>query len=265
MKEIEKITSRDNRRLVRARGIRDGKDTSLILIEGRRLVEEALRSALVIDECFVAEGFGDRELLRSVAERTSAIAELPERIFSSIADTNHPQGIILTAKRPESSRAELEARLTSATLPIVVFLKEINNPSNLGAILRTAEAADIAGVIVSRDSADVFSPKATRAAMGANFRIEVLQNETLDKVLEWAESRYLAATAADISASQSYIEINWKRPRLLIHGSEAHGLDDVELARIQESIRIPMANDVESLNLAVTAGIILFETKRPNS
>lgn len=265
MKEIEKIISRDNRRLVRARGIRDGKEPGWIFVEGRRLVAEALRSPLVIGECFVAEGFGDLALLESLATRSSLIAELPERILSSIADTNHPQGIVLIAKRPEFSQATIESRLASPALPIVVFLKEVNNPSNLGAILRTAEAANIAGVIVSKNSADVFSAKATRAAMGASFRLPVWQNALFDQVLQWAESRKLITTAADISAAQGYTEVDWRPARLLIMGSEAHGLDDAELCRIQEKICIPMANEVESLNLAVSAGIILFEAKRQSS
>lgn len=265
MKEIEKITSRDNRRIVNARKVRDGKATDQIFIEGKRLVAEALQSRLLIDECFVVEGFRDRELLDGVANRTKEIVEVSEKIFRTIADTDHPQGIILIAQRPKTSVEMIAARLQTVGLPLILFLHEINNPSNLGAILRTAEAADAAGIIVSENSADIFSPKAIRSAMGASFRIAIWENANFDAVLKWVKGVNLAVTAADASASESYLGTDWKIPRLVIFGSEAHGLGERELSRVDHRVRIPLDNSVESLNLAVSAGIILFEARRQNA
>lgn len=265
MIEIEKITSRENRRLVRVRRIRDGYELSGVFAEGRRLLEEAVRSAVEIEECFVTRGFGDTKLLESIAGRTDKIAELPERIFHSIADTKQTQGIILIVKRPLSSQLEIESRLSIAMLPLIIYLKEINNPSNLGAILRTVEAAGAAGVIVSKNSADAFSPRAVRASMGACFRIPVWENVDFGEVALWAKSVNLRTTAADISATANYTQIDWRIPRLLIFGSEAHGLDGDEVTSVSDAIQIPMANGVESLNIAVSAGVILFEAKRQNS
>ena len=262
--ENEKIMSRDNRRLVNARKVRDGKAREQIFVEGRRLVEEALRSELVIDGCFVVDSFHDKELLEAIAKRTNQFAEIPEKLFASIADTQQPQGIILIAKRPKTDAETIGSNLGPDALPIVIFLNEINNPSNLGAIMRTAEAARVGGVIVSNGSADVFSPKALRAAMGSSFRLPIWENAGFDEVLLWAKERKLTATAADIAAANVYTQIDWKKPRLLIFGSEAHGLGDIELEKIDGKIRIPMGNTVESLNLAVSAGIILFEAKRQN-
>ena len=264
---IEKIASRDNKRLVNARKIRDGKVKTSIFIEGQRLVEEALNSNLVFQECFAAEGFGNRELLNAIAAKTVKMAEIPERIFRSIADTDNSQGIILIAERPKGSTGTIEdcLKFENAALPIVLFLNKINNPSNVGAILRTAEAAGVVGVITSANSADAFSPKALRAAMGASFRLLIWENADFDKVLQWAKEGNLMATAADIRAGMAYTQIDWISPRLLIFGSEAHGLNDAELEKIAEKISIPMENEVESLNLAVSAGIILFEAKRQNS
>ncbi|MEO6654818.1 MAG: RNA methyltransferase [Pyrinomonadaceae bacterium] len=265
MNEIEKITSRDNRRLVNARRVRDGKVPDQIFIEGRRLVSEALRSNLEIDECLVVKGFRDKELFDAAGKKTSRSAEIPEKIFNSIAGTEHSQGIILIAKRPKTSRETIEANMGSAVLRVVIFLKEINNPANLGAIMRTAESAGAAGVIVSTNSADVFSPKALRSAMGASFRLPVWENADFDEVLSWANEKELDVTAADVSAKESYLQTDWTRPRLLLFGSEAHGLSEAYLKKITSTIRIPMDNDVESLNLAVSAGIILFEARRQNT
>lgn len=262
MVQIEKIISRDNRRLVHARNVRDRREADQIFIEGRRLVAEALRSGLTITDCFISEGFQDHALLDAVAAQRGSIAEISHRIFTSITDTEQPQGIVLIAQRPISTADSILAGRAGAALPVVVFLKEINNPSNLGAIMRTAEAAGVAGVVISTKSADAFSPKALRAAMGAGFRLPVWERASFDEVLRWAAASGLQTIAADASAKKSYSGIDWKKPKLLIFGSEAHGLTPEELTAIDEAIGIPMENGVESLNLAVSAGIILFEAKR---
>ncbi len=267
MGEIEKITSRDNQHLVNARKVRGGQGGNQIFIEGRRLVEEALMSGIVIDECFYVDGFRDRELLARIAARTSRIYEIPERIFRTVADVENPQGTILLGQRPGNGRGIIEKRMGSqaTALAAVLFLNEISNPANLGAILRTADAAGVAGVIVSENSADAFSPKGLRAAMGSSFRLPIWENVEFDEVLRWAKKWNLTSTAADVRAEKNYFEIDWRRPRLLIFGSEAHGLNKMELTAVDEQLHIPMENGVESLNLAVSAGIILFEAKRQNA
>jgi len=261
MNEIEKISSRDNQRLVNARKVRDGRGDGQIFIEGKRLVTEALRSGIEIEECHFKSEFDDEDLLYAVADRAKNTFELSTKLFDSIADTKSPQGIILIAKRPVSDAGAIESKLGTG-LPIVLFLKEINNPSNLGAILRTGQAAGVAGVIVSTGSADVYSAKAIRAAMGASFRLPVWEGVTFDAALDWARERGLATVAADISGGTSYADADWRKPSLLIFGSEAHGLSVEELASVDQKILIPMADGVESLNLAVSAGIILFEARR---
>ncbi len=260
----EKITSRDNQRLVAVRRVRDGGGDSSVFVEGKRLAAEALRSGIEIDECYFKSGAVDDDLLHRVADRAKSTFELSAKLFDSIADTKNPQGIILIAKRPSDGAHKIEERLrsTDAGLPVVLFLKEINNPANLGAILRTAEAAGVAGVIVSTGSADVYSAKATRAAMGASFRVPVWDEVTFDAAIDWARERGLTTIAADISGSTSYADAGWNKPVMLIFGSEAHGLSVEELASVDQKILIPMADGVESLNLAVSAGIILFEARQ---
>jgi TrmH family RNA methyltransferase len=144
----------------------------------------------------------------------------------------------------------------------VVLLHEINNPANLGAILRTAEAAGVAGIIISQNSADVFSPKSVRASMGACLRLNLWTNAGFEEVLSWSRENNLISTAADINARESYTEIDLSKPRLLIFGSEARGLSAEDFGEIDEQLVIPMENGVESLNLAVSCAVVLFEAKR---
>ena len=256
MNENDAITSRDNIKLKLARAVRDGREPLLIFIEGSRLFEEALRSGLDIQHILVSSDVSDSVKLAELPiSKRPSVAKVAPRLFDSIADTTNSQGVIALAVKPSSGLENVPPGLT-------VLLHRINNPSNLGAVIRTAEAAGVAGLITTKGSADAFSPKALRASMGSAFRLPIVEGIDFAIAVDWARERGLVSTAADISGEIGYAEIDWLVPRLVVFGSEAHGLNQTELAVIDEKILIPMENEVESLNLAVSSGIILFEAKR---
>ncbi len=269
MNEIAKISSRENAKLGLARKVRDGKIDDRIFIEGLRLAEETMRSGLEVDDCFVTPAFAETERGRALIEELDAanvrISEVGEHVFRSIANTSNSQGIILITERPREGRTAIERNLQLSSKALVVFLHEISDPSNLGAVFRTAEAAGVAGIIVSEGSANVFSPKALRAAMGASLRVPVWENTGFSDAISWSRDHGLRTTASDVGAVSAYTDINWNLPRLIIFGSEAHGLSEAVLDLVEEKTSIPMQNGVESLNLAVSAGIILFEAVRQKS
>jgi TrmH family RNA methyltransferase len=263
MSTLQKITSRDNDRVKNARRVRDGRIGGKIFLEGLRLIGEAAKSRTHIDSLFVTDDVLDQldgDELHSWL-RPERIYHVPDPILQSMADTSTSQGIIAIADPPPSG-PELFEEVHTRTVPVVVFLNQINNPSNLGAIMRTAEAAGVAGVIVSSGSADVFSPKALRASMGSTLRVPVWIDVEFGDAINWARAKRLRTVAADVSGSRSYASVDWQIPRMLVLGSEAHGLDESMLAKIDEVVLIPMEKDVESLNLAVACGVILFEARR---
>lgn len=258
-----RISSRDNPKIKFVRAVRDGKERDFIFLEGLRLAEEVLRSDLPVKDILYTESFAaserGQEFLKN--QQTNS-AEVAEKIFDSIADTKSSQGIIVIAAKPEQSKQAIEINLARIKSPLVLLLHQINNPSNLGAILRTAEAVGIAGIITTRNSADVFTTKALRGAMGASLRLPVWTNTDFYEVLEWSSQRNLKSVCADVHSKKSYTQIDWQIGRLLIVGSEGHGLSEAERAAADESLIIPMENGVESLNLAVACGVILFEAAR---
>lgn len=262
MASVRKVTSRSNALLTHVRKIRDGRSKDRIFLEGTRLIEEALRSPVVPTECIVAAGFSSSrraaKLVLELLERGISITEVPSPVFASVADTANSQGIIVIAERPR--RRELPAVGT-----LFVFLHRISDPANLGAVLRTAEAAGVDGIILSTGSADTFSPKALRAGMGSNLRLEIFENIELGECIEWARGRAMNVTASHTAGDSAYTHIDWRRPSLIVFGSEAHGLGPEEIVLADETFRIPMVNGVESLNLAVAAGIVLFEAVRQRS
>ena len=260
-----KITSRDNEKIKQARRVRDGFVKDTIFVEGTRLAEEVLRSNLEIFDAFFTEDFAKIERGQAVLQNlpTKAIAEISDKIFDSLSDTKNSQGIILICEKPVTNKSVIEASLSKQNkLPLLILLHQINNPSNLGAILRTCEAVNAAGVITTKNSANAFSPKGLRGAMGASLRLALWTNGDFFEVLEWAKTKGFYSICADVNAEKSYLEIDWKRPHLLIFGSEAHGLSANEREKTDESLLIPMENNVESLNLAVACGVILFEARR---
>jgi TrmH family RNA methyltransferase len=223
---------------------------------------------LKIDEFFFTESFTKNEygeeFLAKVSAKNIAVTKVSEKVFNSLADTKTSQGIVFVCQKPETSRRRIEAswEKNKREFPLIILLHQINNPSNLGAILRTCEAVGVAGVILTNNSADAFSPKALRGAMGASFRLPIWEHADFFEAVHWTKKKNLISVCADINAEKSYLEIDWKKSRLLIFGSEAHGLSAEERAEVNESLVIPMENGVESLNLAVSCGVILFEAKK---
>ena len=258
------ITSRHNELVKHARSVRDGRNRNSIFIEGIRLCEEALRSPLEIEMVIAAETLRQHErgsaALQKLAGRAKRAVFVTAEVFSTLADTEVHQGLIVLACVPE--HGPLTILPTAGAIPFLLILHGINNPANAGAVLRTAEAAGVSGVSATVGTTYLFSPKALRGAMGAAFRLPIWLGATLPEVTSWCRENGVRTVCADIRATQSHIEIDWRQPTALILGAEAHGLTDAERALAVELFRIPMQPPVESLNVAVAAGIALYEAAR---
>jgi len=258
------ITSRDNSLLQNARAVRDGKVDELIYVEGLRLADEALRSGLIIEAVIYSEQIARKEsaakfiaTVSGVAHRTASVSE---KLLESISYTKTPQGIVVLAQRPESSVQQLIEALDSNSL--LVILHQINNPVNVGAILRTAEAAGVAGVITTLHTTDPFSPKSLRGAMGSAFRLPIWRDAEYLEAIDWCHHRKILTICTDASGQTPYTSIDWTNSAALILGPESTGLEESELTAAQKIIAIPMHGEVESLNVSVAAAIVLFEAAR---
>ena len=261
------ITSRDNSLLRQVRAVRDEKVDELIYVEGLRLCEEALRSQLVIEAVIASEELLLKERAAGVIDELSQAAKrfgsVSEKLLESVSYTKTPQGIIVLAQRPEASESRLAAELDARAL--LVVLHQINNPVNVGAILRTSEAAGAAGVITTQNTSDPFSPKALRGAMGSAFRLRIWSGPSYTETIEWCQQRGIATICADVDATTAYTEIDWTGPSALILGPESTGLTAEELEIADQRVSIPMRGMAESLNVAVAAGVLLFEATRQRS
>jgi TrmH family RNA methyltransferase len=260
----ELITSRKNPLAQHARSVRDGRERESIFVEGLRLCEEALRAGVGFDFVLYTRSLEEAErgarLLASLRETRVRVVAVSDAVLESVSDTKTPQGVAAVARRPQSG-PELLAH-TETTPPLLVILHGANNPSNAGAALRVAEAAGATGVVATRGSADLFSPKALRGSMGSAFRSPVWEGATFEDALRFCAERGIKTVGTDARAGATHTEIDWTTPRAVVLGPEAGGLTDEEVRACDESLRIPMREPVESLNLTTALAVVLYEAAR---
>lgn len=152
--------------------------------------------------------------------------------------------------------------MRSTTMPLVVIMHGLNNPSNAGAILRTAEAAGATAAVTTAGTTDIFSPKALRGAMGSSFRLPLWTGAKFEEVLSWCRRREIITVGSHLRATRTHTEVDWTRPSAIVVGSESIGLKIAAAEAVDESVKIPMHAPVESLNVAVASSVILYEAAR---
>ena len=258
------ITSRDNSLLRHVRAVRDGRVDDQIFVEGMRLCEEALTSGLRIHAVVFSDEIAQKqkasELIERLCPASDRLVSVSEKLLAYISYSKTSQGILLLASRPDTSEEQLANKQVDPSL--IVVMHRITNPVNVGAILRTSEATGATGAIATENATDPFSPKALRGAMGAAFRLPIWYRPTYAEALDWCAQRGIKTVCADINGRKNYTKLDWTGPRALILGPETSGLSPAEIAAADDAVRIPMREPVESLNVSVAAGVLLYEAAR---
>jgi len=257
-----KIISRQNPLVKELRALRDDRSSSLLFLEGYHLVMEALRSGLKLEILVMEDRFPDSDGLRQAKSHARKAYLVSSSVFRAVASVDTPSGILAVAEAPAASWETLTKK---SPAPLVI-LDGIQDPGNAGAIVRTAEAAGAAGVITLEGTARLFSPKALRAAMGSSLRLPLMEHRRLAETAERCRSagyRLVGACGADSAqATVRYDQADWKTPVALVLGAEGRGLDPAWEPYLEQSVKIPMEPPVESLNVAVAAAVLLYESRR---
>jgi RNA methyltransferase, TrmH family len=258
------ITSRENHWLKTFRAALHSSrpEDNRIALEGVHLVTEAIRSGLRI-EAILLSGSGERHLaaLQSELDRPTLILRTTDKLFDSVAATETPQGIAALAHAPEYKLENLRRGADS----LVIVLVAAQNPGNVGAILRSAEAFGATGIIATRGTAHPYSPKALRASSGSSLRLPILAE--LAPAIAFTQLRVFglklfAASSSQNPAARRPDELDLRAPFALLIGNEGAGLPP-EIERSADAlIRIQLAEPVDSLNAAVAASLILYEAAR---
>lgn len=238
------------------------KAEKVFLAEGFKMVKEALlhKLALKLYVTKAARESDRKEYLEifKLSEETGIFIEtVSEKVFQAICDTTNPQGILAIVKMPEY---ELESYLSERVH--FLCLEDINDPGNLGTMMRTAEGAGMTGVIMSKGTVDLFNPKVVRATMGSLFRVPFFYTDHLEETIGFLKSKGVTIYAAHLQGSVPYDKVSYKGSVCLMIGNEANGLSDSVTMLADTCVRIPMAGQLESLNAAVSAALLMYEIKR---
>jgi len=257
------ITSPANERLKHARRVRDGRESSLIFVEGERLIEECLQSDLSLSACFHSPALNPRAqaILNRIEGRGCPLFGVTDAVLSSASDTINTQGLILIAGRPAASLDQIFSP-KSAEPALVVCLDAVQDPGNFGTIVRTAEAAGASGLVALKGSVDAFAPKTLRSAMGSAFRLPMATDVKPDEFLAQARAAGLKVVAAAGEGEIVYSNFDWRQPSALVLGNEANGVSGDLRQNCDARVSIPLHPPVESLNVAAAAAAILFEAAR---
>ena len=254
------ITSTRNSKVELARALhrrRSRYEERRFLVEGIRLLEEVVRADVPPDLVFYTDDIRadarGRALLDDLRTLTDDVYEVTDEVLESVADTVTPQGIAAAIPFPE-----LPAPTDAA---LVLIVDGLQDPGNLGTLLRAAEAAGVSLVILAPGTVDPYNPKVVRAGMGVHFRLPVTVTDDWDAIASTmaGDRRILLA---DVAAERAYYDVDWTQPLALIIGSEAHGAGPKARRLAADTITIPMTGAIESLNAAVAASVILFEARR---
>jgi RNA methyltransferase, TrmH family len=258
---IETVISRQNPLVKRFIAARLGRERRLLFVEGVRLVEEAVRSGLGVEAVAYGRRLLDTERGRALLETLKTLscrgAFLSDALLKTVCDVETSQGVALLARRPHYDLDPL-----SAPAPLLVFADGLQDPGNVGALIRTAEAAGAGGFITARGSADPFQVKSLRAAAGAAFRLPVVAGQPRAAVIAFLRAAGIRIVAADARASIHFAEYDWRQPVALWLGSEGNGLAAGADEMADAKVFIPMSGAAESLNVTVAASLILYEAFR---
>ena len=232
-------------------------EAGLFVAEGLRMVSE-----LPPDRAwrlYVSESFLKNRENAGLLERFSRYEIVTDQVFSAMSDTQTPQGILALAKQYEYVLSDLLSAPGPAHLMI---LENLQDPGNLGTILRAGEGAGITGVIMSRDTVDIYNPKVVRCTMGSAFRVPFLYTDDLPGTVRELKAGGIRLFAAHLEGRNNYEEEHYTGNTGFLIGNEGNGLTEELSAAADAWVKIPMAGKVESLNAAVAASILMFETAR---
>lgn len=225
------------------------------VVEGSKMFEEA--DEKYIREVYVSESYIEKNGISDKLQRVG-FETVSDEVFKKISDTKAPQGILCVMNQYKYTLEDL----LNKDNPVLVLLEDIQDPGNLGTILRTGEGAGIDGVIMTKDTVDIYNPKTIRATMGSIYRMPFLYVDSLQEVIGKLQEKGISVYAAHLKGNEYYDNFDFKKGTAFLIGNEGNGLkkETADLADVY--LKIPMEGKVESLNAAIATSLLMYETYR---
>lgn len=226
----------------------------VFVVEGTKMFLEAPER--LIREVYLSEGFQSQDLADKLVR--TGYETVSDNVFAKMSDTRSPQGILAVIEQPQY---ELNQLLNTAN-PLFLILEDLQDPGNLGTILRTGEGAGITGVIMSEHTVDIFNPKVIRSTMGSIYRVPFLYEADLPVTIRKLHAAGVKSYAAHLKGETYYDSISFQGPTAFLIGNEGKGLSK-ELSKAASGyLKIPMEGELESLNASVAAALLMYEAHR---
>ena len=258
---MQVITSKDNEIVKNIKKLKEKKyrdEKKQFIVEGIRLVSEAIEEktnidCIVICEDCVNNGGIDKKLLYEIAKYKCIYVK--ENVFLTLTDVSNPQGILAVINRKDN-----EANI-DYTQDFIVALDGIQDPGNLGTILRTVDSAGLNQIIVSKTTADCYNPKVVRSTMGGIFRVNIIKVDNLADTLKQLQKNKFEVVVTSLDTNESMYDIDYTK-KVVVIGNEANGVTKEIQNMADKKVIIPMLGKTESLNASVAAGIMIYEYVR---
>ena len=210
-----------------------------------------------IEKVYLSESF-EKKRGKEMDLSGLPVEALSDKVFSHVSDTKTPQGILCLVKQKKVDLSEMLEKTT----PFLMVLDNLQDPGNLGTIVRTAEGAGVTGIIMSRDTVDIYNPKTIRSTMGSVYRMPFFYVEDILEFLEDLRGQGIRTYAAHLDGANNYDEENYREACAFLIGNEGNGLRDEVAKKADIWIKIPMYGQVESLNAAIASSILMYEVSR---
>lgn len=240
------------------------KESGLFVVEGMKMFREAPQERIekvYASSSFLKEAENQSVILeKGCTEKNGKLEEVDDKVFKNLSDTVTPQGILCLIKRVETPIKEI-LKTKDEKAPFLMILEDLQDPGNMGTILRTAEGAGVTGIILSKNCVDLYNPKVIRSTMGSIYRMPVMQAD-LPEILPVLKENKIQTYAAHLKGKNWYHEEDYTEGTAFFIGNEGNGLSDELSDSADCLIKIPMEGKVESLNAAMAAGILMYETAR---
>jgi TrmH family RNA methyltransferase len=232
----------------------------LFVVEGPHLVQEAMAN---IKYVFYAENL---PIVKELESKNIQCLKISKKEFSAVSEVETPQWILAVVKMqtPSLFSPLTRGRCSSETRTegVFVFCHEIQDPGNLGTIIRTADAAGASGIIISKGTVDLYNSKTIRATMGSLFHLPIVEVEDVEETLKLLKKKNIKTVATSLSAAKNYFEVDYKNGVAIVVGNEGAGLPEDVVKLCDEVVKIPMPGKAESLNVGISTAVILYEALR---
>lgn len=257
MAETDRITSTSNSRIKRLVSLKNKasarRKEGVFIVEGIKMFHEVPRDRI---ECIYIEEKFSELYENEIGENYTVVSE---NVFKQISDTVTPQGILTVVRQKKYNILDI---LTKQGKQLYIVLENVQDPGNLGTIMRTAEGAGVSAVIAGKSTVDIYNPKTVRSTMGSIFRVPYIVADSLEEEIELLKRSGVEVYAASLDGTVYYDDENYGKSTAFIIGNEANGISGMLEAKADKLVKIPMCGELESLNAAVAAAILMYEARK---